>query len=281
MKRLNHIWNRTLTHKSEVSLIYLFQLFLGLLIGTVTYKALENSLGESEALNQLALGFDRTVIMDMLNNNSNMLGSVVMYLKVLVPIYLLSSIILQGGLLSNIKKGELGIAQQLKSGLQNFLPFVGIALISILIILLFALVFILPFSKLVGDPLITFSSEKPFVFWVIGLMILFSIWAVFTWSWSISARYAYIETKQFWSSIKSGFTFVKRNFLDLFAVGFLLLGLHLLLGLIYFLLMGDRGTPSWIIVAFGILMQQIFSYIRVFIRGSAYVAVEQLEDKMI
>tara|TARA_R110000737_G_C14543227_1_gene479422 strand:+ start:531 stop:1238 length:708 start_codon:yes stop_codon:yes gene_type:complete len=233
------------------------------------------------ALEHLANGFDRTVIMDMINSNDDVFSSIISWVTILIPIYLIISILLQGGLLFNINRGEVGFKSQIKNGTKYLLPFFGIALFSIVLIILFLVVVGLPFRAIVGDPLTTFSSEKPFVLSLIALAIGFSIWLVVVWSFSISTRYNYINGASFWKSINSGFTSVRNHLFELLSIGYLLLGAHLLLAFIYYLIMGDRGAPSWLIVIFGILVQQLFSFARVFIRGFGYIAVDQVEDKFI
>jgi hypothetical protein len=281
LQRLKNIWNRTLTHKSEVICIYICQLIFGLLIGCIFYCTINDNLGNSMALEHLANGFDRTVIMDMINSNDDVFSSIISWVTILIPIYLIISILLQGGLLFNINRGEVGFKSQIKNGTKYLLPFFGIALFSIVLIILFLVVVGLPFRAIVGDPLTTFSSEKPFVLSLIALAIGFSIWLVVVWSFSISTRYNYINGASFWKSINSGFTSVRNHLFELLSIGYLLLGAHLLLAFIYYLIMGDRGAPSWLIVIFGILVQQLFSFARVFIRGFGYIAVDQVEDKFI
>ena len=279
LQRIKHIWNRTMTHRSEVICIYVCQLILGLSTGCLFYCTVNDKLGQSLALEHLASGFDRTVVMDMINSNDEVLSTILSWATILIPFYLLISTILQGGLLSNIKKGEVGFKSQIKNGMKYLLPFFGVALFSFALIILFVIIVGLPFKAIVGDPLTTFSSEKPFVLLLFALAALFSIWIIIVWSFSITTRYNYLEGSSFWKSIKSGFTYVKNHLFKLLSIGYLLLGLHILLGLLYYLFMGDRGASSWTIVLFGILLQQLFSFTRVFIRGFGYIAVDQVGDR--
>lgn len=281
IKRINHIWNRTLAHRSEVFCIYLCQLILGLLIGFFIFGIFNDNLGQSMALEHLTSGFDRTVIMDMINSNENVFSLVSFWTAIILPLYLILSTVLQGGLLYNISKGETGIKSQLNNGIRYLLPFLGVVLLSILLIILFAVLIGLPFKTFVGDPLLTFSSEKPFVLSLLLLIAIFSACAITVWGFSIISRYNYINGSSFWASTKSGFLFVKKHFLKILLVGYLLIGIHFLLALIYYLIMGDQGTSSWLIVILGIIIQQVFSFARVLIRSFGYVAIDQIEDNYI
>lgn len=278
LRRIKYIVGRTRAHINELGLLYAVQLLFGLIIGVVLCSIINTYLGQSATLDQLALGFDRTVIMDMIYNNENALYPVLYTSAFLIPIYFILSILLQGGILSNIKLGATGIRSQVKSGAKNFVPFVGIVILSSVFIAIIAAIVGFPFIKLVGDPLLTFSSEKPFVWWLIALMVLFSLVLILVWGWSVSTRYAYIDDPQFLKSLQIGFGFVKRNFSKLIAVGYLCVAIHLVLGLIYFLIMGDRGAPSYLLVLFGIIVQQVFAILRVMIRGFGYIALEQMDD---
>lgn len=281
IQRLKHIWNRTSAHSAESFCIYICQLIFSLLIGLIFYYTVNDNLGQSMALEQLASGFDRTVIMDMINSNENVFSSVLSWVMTLTPIYLIVSTWLQGGLLFNIKKGEIGVISQLKNGIKYLIPFLGFALLSFVLIILLAAIIGLPFKSIVGDPLTTFSSEKPFVISLFILIAIFSVCIIGIWGLSISARYNYIEGAPFWKSIKLGLAFLKNHFFKVLSIGYLLIGIHLLLALIYYLLMGDRGAPSWLIVLFAILVQQLFSIARVFIRSFGYIALDQIDDEFI
>jgi len=281
IQRLKHIWNRTLAHSAEVTCIYICQLIFGLLVGCIFYSIVNENIGQSMALERLALGFDRTVIMDMINSNDTVFSKVFSWAMVITPIYLIVSTWLQGGLLFNIKKGETGVKSQLKNGIKHLIPFLGFALFSIVLILLFVIIIGLPFRYIVGDPLITFSSEKPFVFSIIVLLAILSICIITIWGLSISARYNYIQGSSFLQSISLGTSLIKNHFFKILSIGYLLIGIHLLMALVYYLIMGDRGAPSWLFVIFVILVQQLFSFARVYIRSFGYIAVDQVDEEFI
>ena len=280
-QRIKHIWNRTLTHRSEVACIYLFQLVCGIVIGCITFSTIDNTIGQSMALHHLTSGFDRTVFMDMINNNEGVLSPISFWAMALVLIYLLISILLQGGFIYNIRKGEIGYQSQLRNGLNNILPFLGYAFLSVLMALVSLIAIGLIFKGVVGDPLTTFSSEKPFVISFFIAVIFYSIIITLIWGWSIATRMFYIDSSSFGTSIRSGFIFIKTHLISVLLIGFLLLGVHLLLAIIYYLIMEDRGAPSWLIVFIGIVIQQVFSFAKVYIRSWGYIAIDQIEDKFI
>jgi len=276
MRKIKQIGISSLKHWREISCVYFIQLLIGLAVGLSFCGALCSSLDRSMVLDQLAKGFDRTVIMDVINSNHGVLDGVQSLAFSLLGIYLLLSVLLQAGWLANIKNNIYSLKSLFKNGLKFFFPFLGIALISILLIALFGGVFGIAFTKVVGDPLVTFSSEKPYVIWIIILAIVFILWLIIIWSWSVSSRLHFIDGNSFFTSLKLGFKTVRNKWIKFLSIGMLLIGIHVLLMFVYYWVMGDRGAPSWIIVLFGILVQQIFAFVRVALRGFGYSLLEDL-----
>ena len=275
-KDLIDIWEKTKLHKKEITVVYLIQLLFGIVAAVTTWITINSVMGRSAALERLADGFDRTVLMDAIYQNADTLGPLKTTFGILIPIYLLISIILHGGLLSNISRGHRTISEMCNAGLRFVIPFAGIALLTLVSAFGVIGLIALAFGKSVGDPLQTFYSEKPFVWWLIALISIALFWFGLVWSWSVGARYSYIEQGRFSTALKYGLSFVKNNFMTLVAVTSLLLGISLLLGFLYNMVMGDRGASTWMIVILGIMLQQIIAYCRVYLRGIAYVTLGRL-----
>ena len=278
MGKIKQIAIASWKHWREISFIYCIQLLIGLCVGLTFCAAMCSSLDNSMVLDQLAKGFDRTVIMDVLNFDGNVLDSTRKIALTLLGIYLLFSVWLQAGWLANIRTKTFSIKSLAANGRKFFFPFLGIALISILLLILYAAVVGIGFIKIVGDPLATFSSEKPFVLWIVTLIGTFIFWSILVWSWSVSTRFHFIDGNSFFASLKYGFKIVFEKFLILEAVGLLLIGIHVILMLVYYCIMGDRGAPSWVVVLMGILVQQIFAFARIAIRGFGYGLLEDLNS---
>ncbi len=278
MGRIRQIVVASWKHWREISFIYFIQLLIGLSVGLTFCAAMCSSLDGSMVLDQLAKGFDRTVIMDVLNFEGDVLDSTQNIAFILLGIYLLLSVWLQAGWLANIRSRSFSIKSLLTNGTKFFFPFLGIALISLLLITLYAAIVGIGFTKIVGDPLVTFSSEKPFVLWIVALTAIFFLWSIMVWSWSVSCRFHFIDGNSFFTSLKYGFKIVFEKLLKFQSVGLLLIGIHVILILVYYCIMGDRGAPSWLVVLFGILVQQIFAFVRIVIRGFGYTLLEDINS---
>lgn len=278
MKKVKHIASATWKHWREISFVYFIQLIFGLAVGLTFCSAMCLSLDGSMVLDQLAKGFDRTVIMDVLNAEKGVLLSTQSMAFSLLGLYLLVAVFLQAGWLANIKNKSYSIKSLLINGQKLFLPFLGIALISMIMIFGFAAGVGIGFAKIVGDPLATFSSEKPFVLWIVFLIGLFILWSIVIWSWSVSSRFHFIDGNSFFTSLKLGLYTVFKKIFKFGAIGLLLVGIHVILIIFYTCIMEDRGASSWVIVLFGILGQQIFAFIRVALRGYGYALIEDLNS---
>jgi len=277
---VNHIKNISSLlrfHFSEMRLIYFVQLAFSLLIGIITYNVIDKYLGHSLAMNVLNSGFDRTVLMDVLNTNEGVLSPIIISIGLLTVVYVLVSVVLHGGFLYNIKKQTKGISSQLKAGRRYFLSFLGVSAIAIILFIIMATLIIIPYTMIIGDPLMTFYSEKPFVWSLIILIILFAHFLILIWAWTVSTKYSQIKEISFGQSIKKGFHFLKSHFFKILVLGYLLIGLHIGLAYLYFFIMGDRGASSWWIVVFGILVQQVFSFSRIVLRSFGYIELNELD----
>jgi len=279
MGKIKQIAIASWKHWREISFIYFIQLLIGFCVGLTFCAAMCSSLDGSMVLDQLARGFDRTVIMDVLNFDQGVLDSTQKVAFTLLGIYLLVSVWLQAGWMVNIRNKSFSIRSLLTNGKKFFLPFLGIALISLLFIIIYGGIVGTVFTKIVGDPLATFSSEKPYVLWIVALIGTFILWSIIVWSWSVSTRIHYIDGNSFFASLKYGFKIVLEEVLKFVAIGLLLVAIHVILMLMYYCIMGDRGAPSWTIVLIGILIQQIFAFARVALRGFGYSLLEDLNSK--
>lgn len=276
MHKLKLLFVNTLKHWRAISVVFMTQVILGLIVSVSFYSELSRQFDFSMALDQLAKGFDRTVFMDLINSNDAFLSRTKIYSVVILFIYLLAGAFLQAGWLANIRKQQFTISALLKNSLKLIAPFLGFAAISMLLVFLGGGLMALFFAIAVGDPLITFSSEKPFVLWIIGLIVLFIIWTTFIWAWSVMSRCYYIDGNSFVGSLRLGLHTIFQKWFKFQAIGMFIVAVHIIFIVLYYWIMEDRGTPSWTIVWFGIFIQQIFNYLRIILRGFSYFLVEDL-----
>lgn len=276
MHSLKQICINTLNHWKEISIVYLAQLVLGLVVASVFFNEMSYHLNQSMAIDHLGKGFDRTVLTDLIYSTDDFLGKTKIVGFCVLVAYLFIGAFLQAGWLANIRKQKFEVSSLFRNGSKYIVPFLGIAFISFFIIALIGGLIAFLFTKAVGDPLVTFSSEKPYVIWIVCLSILFIIWLVTVWSWSVISRCHYIDGQSFFTSLKSGLLTLGHQWYKFQAIGLLMIGIHVVFMFLYYWIMGDRGAPVWGVVLFGIFIQQVFNYFRIVLRGLGYSLVEDL-----
>jgi hypothetical protein len=266
----------TWKHWREISLIYIVQFVIGMLVSVSFYSEFSGFIDKSMVLDQLAKGFDRTVFMDLVNSNDYLMDRTRTIALSLLGVYFFIGVFLQGGWLANIRGNKNTIKSLLSNGMKFFGPFLGIAAISIFLVVIVGGLVGFLFAKAVGDPLVTFSSEKPYVIWIVLLLVLFILWSISIWAWSVISRCHYLDGSSFLTSLKLGLRTLKKRWFKFQAIGMLIAGIHVLFMVLYYLIMGDRGAPSWLIVLLGIFVQQVFNYLRVVLRGLGFSLIEDL-----
>ena len=274
MKKIINILATVLSHWRSIGYIYFIQLIVAVaLIGYLVYSGIDTSIGQSLSLDRLSSGFDRSVFSDLINEFPRLMDQVKGRFKWGIVLYMIISIVLNGGLLANISKGEKTSSSLLKNGLFYFYYFIQVFVLSLVVIAAISTIIWIPYMILIGDPLETFQSDKTFILTtvVIGLIYMFLISVV--WVWSILTRSHIVSGKSVWSSIKSGWQSLRHNIIYLLVFSGLLFFLHILLTWIYTLVISDHGARTWLCVLGLILIQQVFAVLRIIFRAIGFTGV--------
>ena len=259
-----------------IVIIYSVQLLLGIVLSFFAYQSFSDAIGNSLELDRLALGFNRSVFSDMINTVPDLIASIRKPFILLLLLYLLASIFLQAGLLGNIKKDKCSISDFFTNGKSYFFSFICIALISIFKVLVSLALIWFSFFKLIGDPLETFHSEKPFILTVLGLIVFSTLLISVIWLWSILSRYQKMEGNTLYFSMKQGWRILKSRLFHYLSIALLFLGLQVFLTWMYTFIVDDWGASAWFYIISLLLIQQCFSFMRIYIRAAAYTSLSKL-----
>jgi hypothetical protein len=191
----------------------------------------------------------------------------------MVVLFLLLSIFLHAGLLSNIRYGYYSIFKYFQNANIFFFKFLKVVLISLFLKIVVLAIIWVPFFMLIGDPLETFHSEKTLIFTVIGLVILSTLFLIVIWLWSVLSRYHIVDENRSLVSMKAGWRLLISNFARYYLVGCGLILLHVIITWLYTSVVDDWGAETWFSVLALVIMQQLFSLIRIWIRAFGYSAV--------
>jgi hypothetical protein len=257
----------------SILLIYGVQLVLGIIVAVIAYRQFNGAIGSSLELDRLANGFDRSIFSDMINKFPVIIEHIQSRFALMVVLFLLLSIFLHAGLLSNIRYGYYSIFKYFQNANIFFFKFLKVVLISLFFKIVVLAVIWVPFFMFIGDPLETFHSEKTLIFTVIGLVILSVLFLIVIWLWSVLSRYHIVDENRSLVSMKAGWRLLISNFARYYLVGCGLILLHVIITWLYTTVVDDWGAETWFSVLALVIMQQLFSLIRIWIRAFGYSAV--------
>lgn len=274
------MWNEIINISSKATkqwksilLIYGVQLVLGIIVAVIAYRQFNGAIGSSLELDRLANGFDRSIFSDMINKFPVIIEHIQSRFALMVVLFLLLSIFLHAGLLSNIRYGYYSIFKYFQNANIFFFKFLKVVLISLFLKIVVLAIIWVPFFMLIGDPLETFHSEKTLIFTVIGLVILSTLFLIVIWLWSVLSRYHIVDENRSLVSMKEGWRLLISNFARYYIVGCGLILLHVIITWLYTSVVDDWGAETWFSVLALVIMQQLFSLIRIWIRAFGYSAV--------
>ena len=257
----------------SILLIYGVQLVLGIIVAVIAYRQFNGAIGSSLELDRLANGFDRSIFSDMINKFPVIIEYIQSRFALMVVLFLLLSIFLHAGLLSNIRYGYYSIFKYFQNANIFFFKFLKVVLISLFFKIVVLAIIWVPFFMFIGDPLETFHSEKTLIFTVIGLVILSVLFLIVIWLWSVLSRYHIVDENRSLVSMKAGWRLLISNFARYYLVGCGLILLHVIITWLYTTVVDDWGAETWFSVLALVIMQQLFSLIRIWIRAFGYSAV--------
>jgi len=257
----------------SILLIYGVQLVLGIIVAVIAYRQFNGAIGSSLELDRLANGFDRSIFSDMINKFPVIIEHIQSRFALMVVLFLLLSIFLHAGLLSNIRYGYYSIFKYFQNANIFFFKFLKVVLISLFFKIVVLAIIWVPFFMFIGDPLETFHSEKTLIFTVIGLVILSVLFLIVIWLWSVLSRYHIVDENRSFVSMKAGWRLLISNFARYYLVGCGLILLHVIITWLYTTVVDDWGAETWFSVLALVIMQQLFSLIRIWIRAFGYSAV--------
>jgi len=180
-------------HKWELIMIYLLHLLFGIVVGGKLRAAMTTALDQSIAGRELASGYDSDVMADMMRHHSLDVGGVAQSSLVLIPIFVLLSIWLYGGLTANMATTQRGVYAMVTKGCRHYPRLLMVSLCSLALCLLIGAVLWVPFLLLSGMPplpavLETYHSEKQFFLTTAAIIALTYLCYILVSSWAILAK---------------------------------------------------------------------------------------------
>lgn len=261
-------------------IVYSMQLLLALSVGMQVRAVLDASVGQSLELRKLLSGYDHTVIMDFLKVHGASLTPLLGQLRWLLPVWLVASVFLNGGLLlCAIYPERISRGAYWRFAAEYFNRFFKTALVFLTIAITWTALLFIPLLITLMPMLETFQSEKSaiaisllvVVLWLIGCSVLFV--------WSLLTRIRQAEGERTARSIRAGWSDLWHDKSTYALTVLLFLGIQFLLAVIYLFLSGAMGTHTAGGIFIVFLLQQLFVYSRIVLRGVMYGTVRIIQQE--
>ena len=260
--------------------IYFIMTMMALTIGLQVYQVVEASIGHSIKLETLAQRFDYTIWRDFLNIHGASLSPLFGQLRWHILAFLVTSIFVHGGTLSNIRFNRTRWKDFWSGGAQYFGPFAGISLLYLVILLIWTMIIWMPFIPNLFPMIERFDRESPVIWILCALAIIWILGIGFLYSSSIFSRLAYMSLRRsVFSCIKFGMVYTSRKLKTSY---FILAALLLSLVLIYFV---NHGLVLWLgissaaLLLFFVIIQQLFVIIKIWLRVASMAALNTVLDE--
>jgi hypothetical protein len=256
-------WKQVWTAKKIILFAWFLTWCTVIIIGIKIFSLLNNCLGHTMEMTKLLHGFDRTVIEDFMNEHKRWSDSLVCPLIGSALVFLIVSIFNHAGLIACFEKQTYSIKDFLKYGLKYFFPFMGFSILFLVLTIAIGGFFFFVYSKLIGQPIEDYDSEKPFFYSLLITIVLFVLKAAGIWLWSLKTRYYFIKGHSFFKSIfealKSMYRHVGKSIL-LILVALLLFAFALVAQKILNECNSGLSWCTMLAVFIGMMMVSLFRY---------------------
>lgn len=263
-----------------VALLYFLNLLMALPMALAFRDFMTRALGDSLAGNQLMTGFDFTVVRDVLAKDGTGWFSLTRMLVWSIPVYLVISIFLTGGVLSFLVHSQTRFSPAFffQECARYFLRFLRVFLLLSASLLLLALTLGLLLLVLLGLVILGSPSEVTVitVFVLCAAIFLFPALLLF-----LAADYARIfvvtsTERKMWGAFREGIRFVRKEFFPVLGLQMLLLLFPAAFAIAYLLLEGAIPMVSGVTIILVLLFQQAYVISRMWTRILFFAAQSTL-----
>lgn len=175
-------------YKWAVLWLYLVEAVYGLLIGRELEQRILVALSDSLAGELLIDGYNSDVFADLSRHEGLDLGAVAQYGMYLLPLFILLSVFIQGGVIANISMGQSSFRSMLRNGLRFFFKFLGVSVLALVLFLILNALLWVPFMIYTGDPFETYDTEKSFFLLLLGFILVSILITSLIAAWSIKVK---------------------------------------------------------------------------------------------
>lgn len=259
-----------------VLLLYIVNLLAAVPLALAFRDFMTRALGDSLAGTELLSGFSFSVVRDVLARDGTGWYSLTRSLVWSIPLYLLTTVFLTGGILSSLvhPQARFSLSFFFQECARYFPRFLRIFLLfcaaSLLVALSLGIPALVLFAFLASGSLSEVSVIALFA--LCGTIVLFPLLLLF-----LAADYARIfvvtsTERTMWAAFREGLTFVRKEFLPVLGLQALLLLFPAAFAAAYLLLEGALPMTSGITIITVLLLQQAYMISRIWTRVLFFAA---------
>jgi hypothetical protein len=257
-------------------ILYLANLFTGILLALPFMGAFKNGFGQSTILSNLNDDFDLTAIANLLYYNGDGIFAIIGGIKWLLLAYFLLNIFLTGGIISTYNREQYSNSNFFGAGAYNFFRFLGLNIITITFQIIFLLAVYIPlFSILASKADVVESEETLYYIFAGGFFLHAIIFLIISMIGDYAKFYLVLDNsfnifKGFWRGTK----YVFGHFLKTFFLYVMMLFLPAVVMYVYLYFQNDLKMATGIGILIVFIIHQAFIFTRCFLRawilGSQY-----------
>ena len=260
-------WNQ----RKIVVFLYFLQLVIAFPIGIQVYQVMEASIGDSMNLNIIQEGFNRTVVEDFLNVHGASITPLIGTFRYVVPMFLILSVFLHAGILGNIIHGNHKMSDFFKSGVRHFTYFLGYDLLFLGLVLIWSSIIWIPFLMWMGNPFEDLSSERVLVYGLVIAGTIYLLGLSLLWILVFDMKISDVTERTSWiKGVRKGLARWKRSIINQWLIFIAYILIHLIAVTLYLSATDPIGASSMWLIVFVMLLQQMFSLLRIGMRVALY-----------
>lgn len=247
-------------------MLFLLELIYGVVIGYKFRDGLSQALGSSQARDVLSKGYDSNVWADLSRYQGFDLSSVLMLGFIALPVFLLLSTFVRGGIVGNMTEKKSSLSRIFKNGRKLFRVTILTSLIGLLATIVLCAVLWVPFLLITGNPLDYFHSDKTFIIILLIGLFLSGALAFLVYAWKVRAISYSAQRRK--SYMKRSFRSVILDLPYLVLLYIVTLVLLVLIVLLFKWAIGQVGPYSTWGVVFGQFLIVGLCKLRIFYLGA-------------
>ena len=265
--------------------IYFVQLFLAGFVALKFANIIKSNLWQSLNFKKLLTGYDHAVLSDFRRVFAEDLQGLNSNIALIFIIYLLFSILLNGGLLASILDKNKSVQNFFRKGLTHYLKIGLVIVISLILLVIWAGITLFPLRNLIQKVMDGVITEPQLLIYLLLGGSAFYLGFCLIFCWSTLARMHVIQgIYSVWKSFQKAFSKVLKRIFGCIGLVSLFVLVQVILILLYLFIEDIIGMKSAPLVVLFLVIQQIFVLIRIGWRVMVYLGIEHYlleENKVI